>query len=512
MNDTIKRIQDAIAARDTLIFIQTVEEEEAISDIVNLGYSLNQSIVKWNPIQNWIDLTPENGLRAMQPMGEINDLQTMLNEIAEYSGDAIFILQDVSFFLNQNTPPSELAGLIRNFKLLKNELKSTRKTIIVLGVSYNLPQELEDDFVIIEHKRPDKERLFKILIDFIAAQHWEDRLTDDAKVRDEIIEAARGLTADQARSSFAKAIIKNGKLDRGAIEFLLEQKRQIIQRNNTLEYYDTKTTINSVGGLQNLKEWLKKRKKAFTQEARDLAIPEPKGLLIFGVPGGGKSLTAKAVANMWQMPLLRFDIGRVFGQYVGQSETNMREALSIAEAISPCILWIDELEKAFAGASGGHETTVRVLGNFLTWMQEKKTTVFVIATANDITQLPSEFIRKGRFDEMFFVPPPNDEDRKEIINILLRKYKLNPDNFDITRILQYSKDRTGAEIEQAIVEAKYNAFDEDREPTTEDIYNALRESTPVWTTFQNVIRREEYQQIIRSAKLASQYSMSNRRG
>lgn len=511
MDEMIKKLQDAVVARDTLIFIQTVEEEEAINDIIALGYSLDQSIVKWNPIQNFTDITPDNGFRAMLPVRQISDLQTMLDEIADYSGDAIFVLQDVNFFLNQNTPPAELAILIRNFKLLKRELKSTKKTIIILGVNYNLPQEIEDDFVIIEHKRPNKKRLFKILIDFIANQHWEDRLTDSEEVKDDIIEAARGLTADQARSSFAKAIIKTGRLDNSAIEFLLEQKKQIIQRNNILEYYDTKTTMNLVGGLSYLKEWLKKRKKAFTQEARDLAIPEPKGLLIFGVPGGGKSLTAKAVANMWQMPLLRFDLGRVFGQYVGESEANMREALAIAEAISPSILWIDELEKAFAGASGGHETTIRVLGNFLTWMQEKSTTVFVIATANNITQLPSEFIRKGRFDEMFFVPPPSDEDRKDIINILLRKYKLNPDSFDISKLLQYSKDRTGAEIEQAIIDAKYNAFDEDRDPSTQDIYNTFRESTPIWNSFQNTINSKEYQEIIKGAKYASEYKI-NRRG
>jgi ATP-dependent 26S proteasome regulatory subunit len=405
-----------------------------------------------------------------------------------------------------------LANIIRNFKLLKKELKSTRKTIVILGNNFSLSQEIEDDFIIIEHKRPNKEKMFEILLDFIATQHYEDRLTNDEKIRDNIIEASRGLTADQARSAFAKAIITIGRLDDSSIPILLNQKKQIIQKNNTLEYYDTNTSINGVGGLKNLKSWLKKRKKAFTREARELAIPEPKGLLIFGVPGGGKSLTAKAVSNMWQMPLLRFDIGRIFGQYVGQSELNMRESLSIAEAISPCILWIDELEKAFAGASGGNETTVRVLGSFLTWMQEKKTTVFVIATANDITQLPSEFIRKGRFDEMFFVPPPSDEDRKDIFYILLKKYKLNPDNFDIANLTQISKDRTGAEIEQAIIEAKYNAFDEDRDVITKDVSDNLRTSAPIWNSFQNVLRTQQYQQIIKNAKLASDYNMNNRRG
>jgi len=507
MKEILKKIQDSIVSRDTLIFLRTIEEDEILKGIISLGYSLNYSVVKWNSVEHWQDITPNGGLMAMMPMEIPMDLHNMLREIDNYAGEAIFVLQDVRFYLNENTPPAELATLVRNFKILKRKLKSTQKTIIVIGNDFNLPRELEDDFAIIEHKRPDKEEIFKILVDFVGVQGWQDRLTDDQNVRDAIVEAARGLTADQARSAFAKAIIKTGRLDSSAIEFLLDNKRQIIQKNNMLEYYDTQTKISDVGGLDNLKEWLKKRKKAFTKEARELALPEPKGLLVFGVPGGGKSLTAKAVANMWQMPLLRFDIGKVFGQYVGQSESNMREALSIAEAISPCILWIDEMEKAFSGASGGHETTVRVLGNFLTWMQEKTSTVFVIATANNITQLPAEFLRKGRFDEMFFVPPPTDKDRVDIFNILLRKYKLNPEEFEISRLVQYSKDRTGAEIEQAIIEAKYNAFDENRTPNTNDIYNALRETAPIWNSFRNVISSREYQQIINNAKFATEYDI-----
>jgi len=512
MNEMLNKVQNAIRSRDTLIFIESTEEREAKKGLQALALAMNQSIVSWDPVNNFLDITPEGGLQAIAPMGDIDGLHGMLNEIANYAGDAIFVLHDVHFFMNDRTDPAVLANLIRNFKLLKHELRSTKKSIIVLGHHFNLPHELEDDFALISHSRPNKDELHTILIDFIAAQHFEDKLTSDPNVKELIIEASTGLTADQARSSFAKAIINNGTLDEKAVDFLLEQKKQIIQRNDMLEYYDANITMDSVGGLANLKEWLRKRKKAFSEEARELALPEPKGLLVFGVPGGGKSLTAKAVSSMWQMPLLRFDIGRVFGQYVGQSETNMREALNIAEAISPCILWIDEMEKGFAGASGGHETTTRVLGNFLTWMQEKKSTVFVIATANDITQLPPEFIRKGRFDEMFFVAPPNKEERQEIFNIILTKYKLNPDDFNIEQLLQSSNHRTGAEIEQAVVEAKFNAFDEDREPKTDDIYNIMNSVTPIWGNFQQVINTPAYKQIIDGAKFASPQDNTPRGG
>jgi len=210
------------------------------------------------------------------------------------------------------------------------------------------------------------------------------------------------------------------------------------------------------------------------------------------------------------MPLLRFDIGRVFGQFVGQSETNMSNALRIAEAVAPCILWIDEMEKGFAGASGGHETTLRVLGSFLTWMQDKKSPVFVIATANDITRLPPEFIRKGRFDEMFFVGPPNDQERESVFRIQIAKYGLNPDDFDLARLVQVGGDRTGAEIEQAVIEAKFNAFDENRKPNTDDIYQCLAAVAPIWASFRRVMEAPEYNQIIRSAKKASPESKSRR--
>jgi len=506
----VQKTQDAIRARDTLIFIETIEEVEAIKNLQSLGVAMKLSVVSWNPVERFQDITPKDGLPAIAPMNEITDLHSMLNEIADNSGDTIFVLQDVHFFLGEQIQPEVLANLTRNFKLLKRELKGTKKTIVVMGNNYNLPQDLQDDFVLIQHKRPDKEQLRKILLNFISAQHWEERLTDNERIRDTIIEAATGLTADQARSSFAKAIMKNGQLDEKSLEFLLDQKKQIIQRGELLEYYEATETMDNVGGLAHLKTWLRKRKKAFTEEARRLSIPEPKGLLVFGVPGGGKSLTAKAVSSVWEMPLLKFDVGRIFNQFVGQSEANMREALNIADAISPCILWIDEMEKGFAGASGGHETTTRILGNFLTWMQEKKSTVFVIATANDITKLPPEFIRKGRFDEMFFVPPPNEEDRKDIFEILLKKYQLDPNDFDINRLARNSKDRTGAEIESAIIESKYNAFDNDSEPTTDDIYRDMNRVQPIWMNFQKIINREDYQQVIGNARKASEQDRSTR--
>ena len=498
-----EKIINSIRSRDTLIFIETVEEREALNALQRAAFRLEQSAILWNPVEMFKNITLDNGVQIMQPLQSIVDLQSMLSEIREYAGDAIFILQDVHFFMNDRTDPSLLAHLIRNFKLLKERLRAVKKAICVVGRTFNLPQDLEDDFTIISVGRPNKDEIRGIVMDFVVRQHLEDRLSPDPKVREMIFEAARGLTVDQTRSSLARTLVSTGRLEGGAISHILEQKKQIIGRNGILEYFEADVTVDSVGGLDNLKSWLRKRKRAFDEDARGLGLPEPKGLLVFGVPGGGKSLTAKAASNLWQMPLLRFDMGRIFGQFVGQSEGNMRDALRVAEAVAPCIMWIDEMEKGFAGASGGHETTTRVLGSFLTWMQDKKSSVFVIATANDVTALPPEFLRKGRFDEMFFVGPPNELERMEIVKIQMRKYKLAPENFDLPRLVQTSKDRTGAEIEQAIIEAKYNAFDENRPPKTDDIYKALSEVAPIWGSFQRVMSTPDYTQIIRSAKPAS---------
>lgn len=503
MNEMMKRLENCVRTRDPLIFVETVEDGEALRMIEHSGRRLGMSTITWDPVNSFTDITAKGGPGAMAPMGAIDDLNAMLKEIRNYAGDAIFVLQDVHFFMNERTNPQELARLIRNFKVMKCELRQTRKSVVLLGGHFNLPCDLENDFVTLAHPRPSRNDLHDILIRFVATNHFEDRLTDNPQVRDQIVGTSKGLTADQARSSFAKAIAEHGVLDEKALEFLLDQKKQIIGRNDMLEYYEADTTIDSVGGLASLKEWLRKRERAFSDEAKSIGLPEPKGILVFGVPGCGKSLTAKAVSSMWRMPLLRFDIGRVFGQFVGQSEGNMRDALNIAEAIAPCILWIDEMEKGFAGASGGHETTSRVLGNFLTWMQEKQSTVFVIATANDITALPSEFIRKGRFDEMFFVATPNREERKDIWRILLQKYQLDPSAFDVEKLTQTSQDRTGAEIEQAIIDAKFNAFSEDRDPTTDDIYDAYRNIVPIWATFKSKTESGQYAQIIKSAKPAS---------
>ena len=292
---------------------------------------------------------------------------------------------------------------------------------------------------------------------------------------------------------FAKILIKHERLSGDLVAEVLEEKQQIIRKSGLLEYYATEETFDTVGGLAQVKDWLAKRASALSDAARDFGLPAPKGMLLLGVQGCGKSLCAKAVSNAWQVPLLRFDIGRVFGSLVGSSEENVRRAIAVAESVAPAVLWVDEIDKAFAGsqwsalADGG--TTARVFGTFLTWLSEKTVPVFVLATANDISQLPPELLRKGRLDEIFFVDLPDAAERLEILSIHLRKRNRDPAGFDLDALTRASAGYSGAEIEEAVVSALFDAFHARQQLETGHILTALEQSVPLARTMSEQMDR-----------------------
>jgi SpoVK/Ycf46/Vps4 family AAA+-type ATPase len=275
------------------------------------------------------------------------------------------------------------------------------------------------------------------------------------------------------------------------VDVIMSEKEQIIRKSGILEYMHAEENVAGIGGLEFLLAWLRKRAKAFTPEAREFGLPQPKGILLIGVPGCGKSLTAKAVGNLWKLPLLRLDVGRVFGSLVGESEEKIRRAVHVAESIAPSILWMDELEKGLSGVGSSNMTdggtASRVFGTFITWLQEKKSPVFVIATANNVRQLPPELLRKGRFDEIFFVDLPSREERRTIFDIHIKKRGRNPEEFDLDDLAEHSEDFSGAEIEQAIISALYDAFDLGQELSTELIIESLGVTVPLSTTMQEEI-------------------------
>jgi SpoVK/Ycf46/Vps4 family AAA+-type ATPase len=308
--------------------------------------------------------------------------------------------------------------------------------------------------------------------------------------RERIVEAALGLTLTEAQNVLAKSIVRNKTFDVGTV---LGEKKHIIRKSGILEYYEAEESLDGIGGLEILKGWLQKRRNAFTQHAREFGLPLPKGILLIGVPGCGKSLTAKAVGAAWQMPLLRLDVSKIFGGLVGASEENIRKALKTAEAVSPSILWLDEMEKGFSGtASSGQTdggTTSRVFGTFVTWMQEKTAPVFVIATANNVHQLPPELLRKGRFDEIFFVDLPTREERKSIFDIHLKKKRRDPAELgiDLNKLVDGAPEFSGAEVEQAVISALYDAFDGGTNLTTDGLLTSIKEIVPLAVTMQEGI-------------------------
>ncbi|HZS42580.1 MAG TPA: AAA family ATPase, partial [Polyangia bacterium] len=306
--------------------------------------------------------------------------------------------------------------------------------------------------------------------------------------REQLVDAALGLTKTEAENVLAKSIVRHKTFH---LPTVLSEKKHIIRKSGILEYYEATESLDEIGGLETLKEWLQKRRNAFTQHAREFGLPLPKGILLIGVPGCGKSLTAKAVGAAWQMPLLRLDVGKIFGGLVGASEENIRKAIKTAEAIAPAVLWLDEMEKGFSGTGSSNMsdggTTSRVFGTFVTWLQEKTAPVFVIATANNVHQLPPELLRKGRFDEIFFVDLPSREERKAIYEIHVKKKKRDPAALDLHRLVEASPEFSGSEIEQAVVSALYDAFDANADLSTDGLIASAREIVPLAVTMKEGI-------------------------
>ncbi len=410
-----------------------------------------------------------------------------LEEIAASREAAIFVLKDFHPYLDAYHPHPQRAIIVRKLRDILNHLKESRKTLVMLSPLLHAPPELEKDITVLDYALPTAEELAASLERVVrsAQELGGIRLRLTPEEREKILNAARGLTCTEAENAFAKSLVLRRALD---AEVIVAEKKQIIRRSQVLEYFDAQEDLSLVGGMALLKEWLAKRALAFSERARQFGLPEPKGLLLLGVQGAGKSLVAKAIARQWQLPLLRLDLGRVFSQMVGSSEQNIRNALRLAESVAPCILWLDELDKGLSGLASSHisdaGTSARVFGSFLTWMQEKTAPVFVVATANDIATLPPEALRKGRFDEIFFLDLPNRAERSEIFAIHLAKRGRPPRRFDVETLARRSEGYSGAEIEQAVISGLYDAFEAGHDLSTEDILHALGETVPLSQTME----------------------------
>lgn len=468
MNNTKLKLNLAryIDAGFPIIYINTFEEEKV--DELVASVASGREIYEWNETNGYIDF------RTKTPMMEDCTLEMTLNQLKsrEILDRKLILLKDVSSYLDDPKIVSKIKGIARMI------CSGEEATVIIVSNTIVIPKELEKFITILEMDYLDGDEIRQTILKFIKDYHIKEI---KESLLEEMALAFKGLTEFEINNLLALAYADDGELSRSDLHLIFDQKQQMIKKAGILEMIPLKEKFEDIGGLENLKEWFDRKAIVYKDmgRAKNYGVDMPKGVLIAGLPGCGKSLSAKAAAALFEVPLLRLDMGRLMGKYVGESESNLRQAIALAEAISPCVLWIDELEKAFAGIGGnggGADVTTRLFGNFLTWMQEKDNPVFVVATANDITKLPPELLRKGRFDEIFYVGLPNDEEREKIFRIHIAKRRKQDVNYiKISDLLSRTKGFSGADIEGVVKDAVEMAFAEGQSSVqTQDILDAIR--------------------------------------
>jgi len=480
-------IETLIRARYPLIYAVSWEESRVLREIGDIGQRLGKAVYCWTVNDGIVTYSSGLDVRQEGKKGTKDPLMAV-RDVLQQTEPAIYVLKDFHRYIKE-------AAVTRGLRDLAEQLRSTYVSVVLLSAVVEIPPELEKDITIVDYPLPSREDIRHLLQSIAADVKSNPNLTMDLSngAEEAILNGAVGLTLTEAENVFAKTLVTTGRLTAAEVPLIFSEKKQIIRKTGLLEYIQVQEDFREVGGLDRLKKWVVQRKMAFGQAARQFGLPTPKGLLILGVQGCGKSLCAKAVPRLWQVPLLRLDMGQLFGSLVGSSEQNVRRAIQLAESVQPVVLWIDEIDKGFSGLDSSSfsdaGTTSRVFGTIITWLQEKTSSVFVIATANNVEVLPPELLRKGRFDEIFFVDLPNPAERESIFRIHLAKRRRNPDHFDIKALTQASEGFSGAEIEQAVIAALFDAFTERTDITTEHVLHAIRETVPLSRLMDQEIRR-----------------------
>jgi hypothetical protein len=504
------------------IYILSSETTRTIADILTAGQELKRRIFVWNmwkglweefagdklPALPVLEGTPVPADQHNMP-GAVLDLIPKLlrkytaEELSEMTPaqklqakttedtKSIFVLNHFHHFLDDPGVQAKLIDMVQNFK-------TQQKILVILSPILKLPVELEKEFALIETELPDKDDLRPILESVVEGVKGASGHEPSEERKEKLLEAALGLTTPEAENAFALSYVRPKQEKRDDVwdpAVVMEEKCATLRKTGLLQFYPPgHKGMSAIGGMNGIKDWVSRRKRAFTKEAADFGLPAPKGILMVGVPGTGKSLGAKALAEELGLPLLRCDMGRIYAGLVGASEANVRSVIRIAEAVAPCVLWFDEIEKGIAGSDSGHDSGVgaRVLGSLLTWMQEKTAPVFVYATANKITALPPEFLRKGRFDEIFGVDLPDEDERLEIWKVQLRNFKREnliasekntaAKMLDLPHFVKDTAGYSGAEIEAAIKEALFAAFDSNTELNSIDLQDAIDNMIPLSQT------------------------------
>lgn len=483
MDEIFKKIEALLQAYYPVLYLTSFEYERTKQKVRTAigNVSSKNNIYEWNCVEG-LSLLEKEGRKEVENMEEPEELLKFILSITDRTVKDVFILEDFNNYIEE----AKIKHLMR---IIADKARFTNTHVIIVSASYKLPTELEKYVTVLNIPLPNRYDLDKTL----RQVERDTKIELAPEQRNRLIDAALGMTSMEADLAFCLAAVKDN-LGNNSPYIVSAEKEQIIRKSGILDYFPKNESLKDVGGMEELKEWLQKRQMAYEKNARDWGLQEPKGLLLLGVPGCGKSLTAKSIASFWNMPLLRLDIGKVYQGLVGSSEDNIRKAIMTAEAVAPCVLWIDEIEKGLSGVQSSGATdggvTSRIFSTILTWMQEKTTPVFVVATANNINLLPPELLRKGRFDEIFFVDLPNKEERKKIFSIHLEKKGQNPSNFALDSISDKTDGFNGAEIEECIKEAMFAAYIQNpKSPTlqTKHIVDAIEATVPLSQTMSEQI-------------------------
>lgn len=504
--DPLARLKVLLDSSTPIVAIETVEEVRAVRLVRAACAALNLASFEWTIASGLVrcgsevgEVVPETrgsssalgsayGAAAQQALANTKaiynsqDPAQMLGNLEGISIGAAFILKDLHRHMDEPV-------VIRRLRDVGQKFSENRRTIILTSPKIEIPPELRGLVEFLELPLPDRRRLRQIIDEVVVRVSKNHTLLRklDAKGYEAVVESLRGLTEEESERAISQALVARYALCPEIADDVLEAKKSLLRRSEMLEFVEADETFSSVGGMENLKRWLAQRRGSWEDSARDFGLEPPHGVIILGVQGCGKSLCARTIAGEWNLPLVKFDTAAIYDKYIGETEKRIRKVFEVAEGLAPCVLWIDELEKIFAGsgpdsASADAGVSSRLLASFLSWMQDRKAPVFVAATCNNVTALPPELIRKGRFDELFFVDLPSQAERRQIFSIQLARRKRNPAEFDLERIDDAAEGYSGAEINAAIQSALYAAFSAKKQLTTQVLEEALEETVPLSTT------------------------------
>lgn len=473
MNEVFDELSITLRAHYPFIYFLSYEEDRALRGIIALGEQLERPVYTWSSSE---------GIRSPDKTlieGSVPALDA-LHKIDTLSGPGILVLKDFHRHI-------DTVDVTRRLRDMRSGLSRRQWSLVFLSPQAVIPADLDKEVVTIDLPLPGLTEVARILHRMLKGE----KIDMELPLFERFVKASLGLTEEEIKRVYSKVLLRGQSWGADTLRDVIAEKRQIIDRAPYLEFHDLTVSIDEVGGLDNLKAWLESRALSFSEKARQYGLPEPKGLFLLGVQGCGKSLTAKAIADLWKVPLLRLDAGAlVLGS--GIADEGMARTLAIAESMAPAILWVDEIEKAFAGMEGsgsGNSSAARIFGNFITWLQEKQAPVFVVATANDVRSLPPEMLRKGRFDEIFWIDLPNVHERATIFKIHLTKRGRDPANFNAWKLAEDTDRFSGAEIEQVVIDAMFESFADDREVSTDDILRAIRRTVPLAITMDQPFKR-----------------------